>query len=344
MIEYDINSIRMILAMADANTEVNRINELSRRLDVDRSVISRKITALAEKGLVDKSDMTSIILTDKGRQLAEQVQEKMSAVEQHLIYEGMDSDNAQLNALRIVMYCNDAYFEKFDDPMTETIRIKQLMSDKQRFSGSELAERMQTGSYAFPFVIYREHVKGHGNISMANRGFENPCEIVIGETGAYVMLRIREMEAHSGTTGKLLSGRVMKLAYFDGRNYVKAYDGGMYVNIPLSAFSFENMARGDNFNNVLHGSVELKVQCSVGTLHMPESLCILTLFLHLKLHKTALRSLCNHTNIQKVLQRATLFAIFFHQFSLVFHGFDLQLLQPATLPQIPILTAPPRIC
>lgn len=193
-------------------------------------------------------------------------------------YEGMDSDNAQLNALRIVMYCNDAYFEKYDDPMTETIRIKQLMSDKQRFSGSELAERMQTGSYAFPFVIYREHVKGHGNISMANRGFENPCEIVIGETGAYVMLRIREMEAHSGTTGKLLSGRVMKLAYFDGRNYVKAYDGGMYVNIPLSAFSFENMARGDNFNNVLHGSVELKVQCSVGTLHMPESLCILTLF------------------------------------------------------------------
>jgi Mn-dependent DtxR family transcriptional regulator len=280
MIEYDINSIKMILAMADAEARVNRINELAKRLETDKSVVSRKISSLSEDGLVDKSDISDIKLTGKGRQLAKDIQDKMNAVEQHLIYEGMDSENARFNALRIVMYCNDAYFEKFSEPMTETIRIKQLMSDRAAFSGGELAERMRKGNYFFPFVIYREHVKGHGNISMANKGFENPCELVIGENSASVILRVKEMEAHSGMTGKLLSGRVTKLAYFNGKDYVKAYNGGMYVTIPLGAFCFENMARGDSFNNVLHGSVELRVQCSVGPVHMPESLCILTLFMH----------------------------------------------------------------
>ena len=280
MLDYEISVIRVLLALADKENAVSRINELARRLETDKSVVSRKITALSEDGLVDKSDISNIKLTGRGRRLAKEILEKMSAVERHLIYEGMDSENARFNALRIVMYCNDAYFEKFSEPMTEIIRIKQLMSDKQTFSGGELAERMRKGNYFFPFVIYREHVKKHGNISMANKGFENPCEIVIGENSAGVILRVKEMEAHSGMTGKLLSGRVMKLAYFDGKDYVNAYNGGMYVTIPLEAFSFENMARGDSFNNVLHGSVELRVQCSVGPVHMPESLCILTLFMH----------------------------------------------------------------
>ncbi len=52
----------------------------------------------------------------------------------------------------------------------ERMYIKEVFAGRQNFSGQELCDYLKDGSYFFPFVIYREHIKNGNNISMGNRG------------------------------------------------------------------------------------------------------------------------------------------------------------------------------
>ena len=62
-------------------------------------------------------------------------------------------------------------------------------------------------------------------------------------------------------------------------NYLS--DGGIdgrYVFFPVTALRFISMGKGRD--TLLHGSVCLKMQCSVGDMHMPESTAVFTMFIH----------------------------------------------------------------
>ena len=279
MEKYDKSTLRILLEL-NKRPDGCRAIHLSETLNLAKYEISKKLSLLAEEDMIYRTENKDVVLTEKGKAYSSAFARRIDLVVSHLGYEGMDYENAMLNSLEIAMHCNEAYFEKFEKPMTEIIRIKELFADKQSFSGAELARCMNMGSYSFPFVLYRERVKNHDNLSMANKGFENPCEMVIDKDGGSVVLRIKEMMEHSGMTGKLLAGHVLGIEYFDGRDYRLAKEGGQFAAIPLSAFEFRNISSRDRFNNMLLGSVELKVRCTVGIIHMPESKCILSVFMH----------------------------------------------------------------
>ena len=52
---------------------------------------------------------------------------------------------------------------------------------------------------------------------------------------------------------------------------------GRYFCFPAKALQFISMGSGRDI--VLHGSVCMQMQCSVGIIHMPESLAIFTMFI-----------------------------------------------------------------
>lgn len=109
MADIDKNSIRMILTMAEESNEKWRVNKLCERLELEKYEVSKKVTRLAEKGLIDKSDITDLKLTEAGMAFAVSFSDRLRKVTTHLEYEGMDSEAAARNAFNIAMYCDNDY-------------------------------------------------------------------------------------------------------------------------------------------------------------------------------------------------------------------------------------------
>ena len=153
------------------------------------------------------------------------------------------------------------------------MRLKEIFAGHRDFHGGDICNYLKDGSYYFPFIIYREQIKNHNNLSMANRGFENPCELIVKDHEGLIYLAVKTVSAESMSSGKKMEGRVNKMQYlYDGEFRDGGIDG-RYVYFPVTALSFIAMGKGRD--TLLHGSVCLKMQCSVGDMHMPESTAIL---------------------------------------------------------------------
>ena len=113
---------------------------------------------------------------------------------------------------------------------------------------------------------------------MANRGFENPCELIVKDHEGLIYLAVKTVSAESMSSGKKMEGRVNKMQYlYDGEFRDGGIDG-RYVYFPVTALNFIAMGKGRD--TLLHGSACLRMQCSVGDMHMPESTAIFTMFIH----------------------------------------------------------------
>ena len=158
------------------------------------------------------------------------------------------------------------------------MRLKEIFAGHRDFHGGDICNSLKDGSYYFPFIIYREQIKNHNNLSMANKGFENPCELIVKDHEGLVYLAVKTVSAESMSSGKKMEGRVNKMQYlYDGEFRDGGIDG-RYVYFPVTALNFIAMGKGRD--TLLHGSVCLKMQCSVGDMHMPESSAIFTMFIH----------------------------------------------------------------
>ena len=52
------------------------------------------------------------------------------------------------------------------------MHIKEIFAGRRDFHGGDICNYLSDGSYYFPFIIYREQIKNHNNLSMANRGLK----------------------------------------------------------------------------------------------------------------------------------------------------------------------------
>lgn len=270
--------LKIFMCFINFSEENRRITKMAQALGVEKYEMSRQVAQLEKEGYVDRSDPRSPKLTEKGRKLAEGYTRRMELAQNHLIYEGVPKEEARHDAIMLTLYCGDKTFENIQR-MEETLRMKEIFADKPNFSGREFSEEINEGHYTFPFIIYREKVKKGNNISMANKGFAHPCEVIVGEGGGFVLLKAVDMDEISGFSGLKMKGRVRHLKYFDGKQFIEAAVNGDFIQIPLDYFQFHSIG-DDSLNRILHGSICLKMCCSVGQVHMPESTAIFTLFVH----------------------------------------------------------------
>lgn len=156
-------------------------------------------------------------------------------------------------------------------------RAKYELRRQNEFGGAELCRRLGDGEYCFPFLIYREYVSGGTNLSMANEAFSHPCTLAVANGIGVVRLHPVDLSARSQMTGREMNGRVRRLMYLDGSTFVPAYDDGRAISFPARTLHFLNI--GSGVGQILHGSVCLRMQCSVGTKHMPESTAIFTILI-----------------------------------------------------------------
>lgn len=272
----DILRLRVLLCFLRKDEKDCTVMEIARTLGEEHYTVSRAIAALEKEGFISREQPRKPRLTEKGCIQAQRYAERIATTMNHLLYEGVNMDSAQSDAYYWALYNTDATMEVIRSA-EEKCRVKYELRDQKQFSGATLCKKLKDGEYRFPFIIYRENAKGGSNISMANEGFEHPCVLSVKDGAGMLRIKAVEITANSASTGKAMRGRIKSMKYFDNGNYINADENGNILSIPASVLSFKNVGKG--MGQILHGLVCLRMQCTVGVIHMPESTAIFTILI-----------------------------------------------------------------
>ncbi|MDE7157683.1 MAG: hypothetical protein K2O02_07000 [Lachnospiraceae bacterium] len=272
----EILRLRVLLCFLSEDETDCTVMEIARTLREEHYSISRAIAALEKDGLISKEQPRKPHLTEKGRQQAQRYAERINITTSHLLYEGVNMESAANDAYYWALYNTDETMDVIRSA-EEKYRVKYELRDQKQFSGAILCRMLKDGEYQFPFIIYRENAKNGSNISMANEGFEHPCVLSIKDGKGLLRIKALDISANSAVSGKRMRGHVESLKYFDSGSYVNADRSGYVLSIPASAFTFKNI--GEGIGQILHGQVCMKIRCSVGVVHMPESTAIFTMLI-----------------------------------------------------------------
>lgn len=270
------NILRLRVLLAFYQEEGSTVTGIARMLGEEHYTVSRIVTALEKEGLISRPAPRSLELTELGKKEAERLSKRVSVSQNHLMYEGVSIEEAKNDALHWALYCSDATMRVISE-MEEIYRIKYELRGESVFSGALLAKKLGNGTFAFPFVVYREQVKNGDNISMANEGFEHPCHLVVENGVGTIQLKACTTKQKSASNGRLMSGKVNSVQYFDSGEFLPAEHTGDVFTFPVSLMKFRSMGTGTG--QVLHGSLCLRMKCSVGIIHMPEATAIFTILI-----------------------------------------------------------------
>ena len=268
--------LRVLLCFLKSAPEDCTVMGISRTLKEEKWKISRVLIGLEKDGLVDRTNIRKPVLTPQGLDEAKRLLKRVEISLNHLLYEGVDVESAMHDAYLWSLYCTDQTMDIIRDS-EERYRVKYEMRDQKNFSGAELCKKLKDGCYQFPFLIYREHVKNGNILSMANDGFDHPCTLFVENGVGLIQLSARPMAAKSGLSGSLMKGKVSSLRYFDFGRFISAESNGSVYSFPADVLNFVSMGTG--IGQVLHGTVCLQMDCSVGIMHMPTSTAIFTVLI-----------------------------------------------------------------
>ena len=269
--------IQLLLYYLEAEPKKRTVTDSARILGTTKWAVTRALDALEKQDVVERQENRKTVLTASGKKLAEKCRGQMKILEQYMQYQDIPPAQIKENALRAL---SAGFSDEFMDRLAEQegrMRLKEIFAGRRDFHGGDICNYLKDGSYYFPFIIYREQIKNHNNLSMANKGFENPCELIVKDHEGLIYLAVKTVSAESMSSGKKMEGRVNKMQYlYDG----EFRDGGIDGRYVYSVTALNFIAMGKGRDTLLHGSVCLKMQCSVGDMHMPESTAIFTMFIH----------------------------------------------------------------
>lgn len=267
----EILKMRVLICFLNENARICTVTGLATMFGEGKQKMHRIFAALEKEGLLNRSNPRSPVLTELGREKAHYYENRINIVLNHLLYEGLDMDNAEHDAYAWALFSSDKGMEIIKSS-EQRYRAKYELRKREQFDGTELCKHLHDGEYRLPFLIYKEHMTDGNNLSMSNSGFEHPCILTVTNGKGTIQLRPKEIWARSQMTGQEMIGRVRMLMYWDGMTFKNAETVNGMLTFPASTLSFLNI--GSGMEQILHGSVCLKMQCSVGTNHMPEATAI----------------------------------------------------------------------
>ena len=267
----EILKMRVLICFLNENARICTVTGLAAMFGEGKQKMHRIFATLEKEGLLNRSNPRSPMLTELGREKAHYYENRVNIVLNHLLYEGLDMDNAEHDAYAWALFSSDKGMEIIKSS-EQRYRAKYELRKREQFDGTELCKHLHDGEYRLPFLIYKEHMTDGNNLSMSNGGFEHPCILTVTNGEGTIQLRPKEIWARSQMTGQEMIGRVRMLMYWDGMTFKNAETVNGMLTFPASTLSFLNI--GSGMEQILHGSVCLKMQCSVGTNHMPEATAI----------------------------------------------------------------------
>jgi hypothetical protein len=189
--------------------------------------------------------------------------------------EGVPENIADTDAMKLSFGVSDKTMEVIEKTVRHK-RIRQRLGNQSQFSGREFCEALEDGTYPIAFIFYRCNCNEECGIShsMANDGFDSQGKLIVKNKNGVIVLKAKRIEHISKQGPFKLRGILNTMKYLDGRNFKDAGKEGNNYYLPVSALSFLNVGS----SSFIQGSTILKVTCTVGKLHMPESKTIFTMF------------------------------------------------------------------
>lgn len=149
---------------------------------------------------------------------------------------------------------------------------KSLYKRKENELDQEIQNNLQKCErHPVVFRLYRMNKKpGQSRDSMAMRGFEETAEIVQDKGESYLELKVKDMSAHSRVSGETMVGKLKTLKYEHDEGLETTDIVNNIVRIPMEACKIHKWTGVGTM-----GVVPVTVTCSVGLVHMPESIALL---------------------------------------------------------------------
>lgn len=112
------NYLETILVLQKRNGYVRSI-DIATELNFSKPSISNAMKQLSTKGYIHMDESRLITLTEKGRQVAEQIYERHQLISEFLEMLGVDSQTAAEDACKIEHVLSKETFEKFKEHVNE---------------------------------------------------------------------------------------------------------------------------------------------------------------------------------------------------------------------------------
>ena len=112
------NYLETILVLQKRNGYVRSI-DIATELNFSKPSISNAMKQLSSKGYIQMDESRLITLTEKGRQVAEQIYERHQLISEFLEMLGVDSHTAAEDACKIEHVLSKETFEKFKEHVNQ---------------------------------------------------------------------------------------------------------------------------------------------------------------------------------------------------------------------------------
>jgi Mn-dependent DtxR family transcriptional regulator len=274
MNELKVRILICLLAMKDFSSSVTHLSGI---FNVAKSTISRAVTWCEQRNLLERvnNGERQIKLSDYGMQLAKEYERRRELSQAWLVAQGIPREVAENDALVLAIGLSKQGTAAFEQSVKQRL-MKQHFDGMRHFDGNAFCEALDDGSYPISFVFYRCDCKANCMVSpsMANDGFESSGELIVKKGNGMILLKAKPLEHTSALGGFRIRGSLHAMKYRDGAKFKEARKEGDSFYFPASVLKFLNV----NCNQFFQGSVVLRMSCSAGKIHMPESNAIFTMY------------------------------------------------------------------
>ena len=112
--ESEENYLERILMISEKKDRVKAV-DIARSMDFSKPSVSYAMRNLSDKGLIEILINNDIILTDAGRQIAEEIYERHRVVAQVLMFLGVNKDTAYEDSCEIEHRISQETFDKIKE-------------------------------------------------------------------------------------------------------------------------------------------------------------------------------------------------------------------------------------
>jgi DNA-binding MarR family transcriptional regulator len=249
------------------------VTQLSEALGVAKSTVSRAVSRCVEIGVIERYAGKHVMLTDEGVRIGEELEHRCREVKLWLESMSGVAVVAQDDVLYGALSLPDSTV-RIIERNARMQNLHRRVGDRAVLSGEDFCAALGDGKYPVSIMCYRTDAgEKRKTPSMANDGIENDGELIIKNNNGMLRFKTRPVEHISSLGGTPIKGKLATLKYPEGAEYKDAQRKGDTYCFPASAMNFVCVS-----GRVMQGDVVLKMACSAGTKHMPESESVMEVF------------------------------------------------------------------
>lgn len=271
-----MKAVSYLIALAeDEERDKKHIASMSRvaqMFGVNRSTVYRSVVSYQERGFLDRNYK----LTDQGREWVAEYKIHKDRLENWLIHNQIDQENAQFNTYAILHSCTEDVISVLCNKgsgcmICDNFKSNDKNSNWRGMKGEQITENLEKwfpdGSYHLHYAFLKAHLQSSVmDLSMANDGFEYPARLEVKDECGTIYFERKPMRQQDAM-GNWHEGMVSFLKYEQRTGSKEAVINGNCLELPLSIFWF---SYEEDYKRV-RGIAKVIMGCSVGKQAMPES-------------------------------------------------------------------------